>query len=499
MLKRVSVAWVSAAVFTCAAVATVQSQNRSEPMVKGDNFHFISQQNKASIVMLSEVGVVPKPLAARIAKGISDVIAAEARPGAARSGDYLQFEDLLVKASGPDSSRLHSGRSRQDLGSTTDRMFQREALLSVFEAKTKARQALLALANQHVDTVIPAYTHGVQAQPTSLAHYLGAFSAALDRDAERLMAAFNRINRSPLGAAALATSGFPIERNRLAELLGFDGLVENAYDANHVSPADIKTEFASALATSAIHIGQFVEDLHIQYHDPQPWFQLREGPLTGISSIMPQKRNPRPLDVVRLLATAVVGSAHTVTLNAHNTNSGMNDYRPGTQAQDAANKAQAMYIAYAVVMNNLIVDRERALQEVEIDYSTMTEVADVLLRHADVPFRTGHHYASDLTTFGRANGKRPKDLTNDELLHIYKESIGEELPVDIELIRQAMDPAAMVRERKGLGGPQEAEVLRMLSRHNDSLTSERAWLDSSRSHLQNSTAALEQAFAELEQ
>jgi argininosuccinate lyase len=158
-----------------------------------------------------------------------------------------------------------------------------------------------------------------------------------------------------------------------------------------------------------------------------------------------------------------------------------------------------MYIAYAVVMNNLIVDRERALQEVEIDYSTMTEVADVLLRHADVPFRTGHHYASDLTTFGRANGKRPKDLTNDELLHIYKESIGEELPVDIELIRQAMDPAAMVRERKGLGGPQEAEVLRMLSRHNDSLTSERAWLDSSRSHLQNSTAALEQAFAELEQ
>ena len=117
----------------------------------------------------------------------------------------------------------------------------------------------------------------MQAQPTSLAHYLLAFSAALDRDAERLMAAYGRINRSPLGAAALATSGFPVDRARLATLLGFEGLVENSYDANHVSPADIKTEFASALATSAIHIGQFVEDLHIQYPTRSRGFNSRKG------------------------------------------------------------------------------------------------------------------------------------------------------------------------------------------------------------------------------
>ncbi len=364
-----------------------------------DNFQHLGEINKASIVMLAEEGLVPASLAAKITAGIGRVIAEQNEDGAARSSNYLDFEARLVEVAGPDASRLHTGRSRQDIGSTFRRMALREATLDTYESRLGARQALL----------------------------------------------------------------------------GFDAPVENSYDANLVSSVDSKIEFTNALSTSAITVGQLMQNLHTQ------------------------KRNPRPLDAVRLLATAVVSSAHTVTLNPHNTNSGMNDYRPGTQAQDAANKAQAMYVSYVDVMNNLIVNRERALQEVEIDYSTMTEVADVLLRHADVPFRTGHHYASELTTFGRANGKRPKDLTNDELLHIYKESVGEELPVEIELIRQAMDPAAMVRERKGLGGPQEAEVLRMLARHNDSLASGRAWLDASRSHLQNSTAALEQAFAELEQ
>ena len=335
MLKRLTAIGLSA-MLACSITTVTHAQPQTPPLVKSDNFDFMAQQHKASIVMLSEVGIVPTALASKIAKGVQEVIRNEAQPGARRSGDYLQFEELLVAVSGPDSSRLHSGRSRQDLGSTNDRMFQREALLAVFEAKAKARQKLLTLAGQHVNTVIPAYTHGVQAQPTSLAHYLLAFSAALDRDAERLMAAFSRINRSPLGAAALATSGFPVDRARLATLLGFDGLVENSYDANHVSPADIKTEFASTLATSAIHIGQFVEDLHIQYHDPQPWFQLREGPLTGVSSIMPQKRNPSALEQLRGISSRVVGDSQTVFLLAHNASTGMSDYRGPQQVLDAA-------------------------------------------------------------------------------------------------------------------------------------------------------------------
>ena len=462
-----------------------------------DDFQHLAEINQASIVMLAEEGLVPAGLAAEIAAGIERVIDEQDQEGAARSSNYLHFEARLLEVAGPEASRLHTGRSRQDIGSTYRRMGLREALLDSYTSLLAARHALLALAADHVDTIIPAYTHGVQAQPTTLAHYLLAFSAAFERDARRLEEVYVRLNRSPLGAAAFATSGFPIDRERLSELLGFAGPIENSYDANLVSSVDSKIEFANTLSTSAITVGQLMQNLHTQYHNPSPWILLRKES-TDVSSIMPQKRNPRPLDAVRLLATAVVGSAHTVTLNAHNTNSGMNDYRPGSQARDTASKAQAMYAAYVKVMTNLAVDRERALQEVETDYSTMTEVADVLLRHADVPFRVGHHYASELTTYGRANGKRPKDLTDDELLQVYEESIGEQVPVDVALIREAMDPAAMVRNRKGLGGPQQGEVLRMLARHNASLAANRAWLDASRQHLQHSAAALEQAFAELQ-
>ena len=246
----------------------------------------------------------------------------------------------------------------------------REDLLGSYEALLAARRALLALAEQHVHTIIPAYTHGVQAQPTTLAHYLLAFSAAFERDAVRLREVYARLNRSPLGAAALGTSGFAINRERLATLLGFDAPIVNSYDANLVSSVDSKIEFANALSISAITVGQLMQNLHTQYHNPKPWLTLAED-ITGVSSIMPQKRNPRPIDAVRLLATGVVSDAHAVTLIAHNTNSGMNDYRPRDQAAEVATKAQRMFAAYVKVMNSLVVDPMRALEEVEIDYSTM--------------------------------------------------------------------------------------------------------------------------------
>lgn len=217
-----------------------------------DSFDRLSQINKASIVMLSETGIVPKPMAARIARGIRTVMADEATPNAKRSGDYLVFEEALVKAAGEDASRLHTGRSRQDIGTTSSRMEIREALLANCKASLDAREKLLDLASKHLGTVIPSYTHGLQAQPITLAHYLLAFASALDRDAERYESFWGRLNRSPLGAAALATSGFPLDRNRLAALLGFDGPVENSFDANSISPADTMVEFASDMGTGRV-------------------------------------------------------------------------------------------------------------------------------------------------------------------------------------------------------------------------------------------------------
>jgi len=462
-----------------------------------DDFQHLAEINQASLVMLAEESIVPAELAAHIAQGVAQVIAEQGLPGAPRSGNYLDFEARLLPIAGPEASRIHTGRSRQDIGSTMRRMALRESLLDTFEVQIDARHALLELAAQHVDTIIPAYTHGVQAQPTSFAHYLLAFAAAFERDAERLRAAYERLNLSPLGAAAFGTSGFALNRLRLAELLGFDGVVENSYDANLVASVDSKLEFVNALSVSAIVVGQQMQNLHTQYHDPAPWMLLAEE-ATDISSIMPQKRNPRPLDRVRLRASEVVASAHAVALDAHNTNSGMNDYRPATEALRAAERARAMYSAYAGVMRSLVIDKARALGEVDGDYSTMTEVADVLLRDAEVPFRIGHHYASELTTYGRANGKRPKDLTDQELERIYADVTGEPLPLDVADIRAAMDPASMVRERRGLGGPQPSEVRRMLVKHDDAVEAGVSWLAVSRDRLAVAQQALESAVAGLD-
>lgn len=478
-----------------AVAATIGAQAPAPAAARRDGFDLLVQQNKASIVMLTEAGIVSKPLAATIAKGIQTVDRNERRAGAQRSADYLQFEELLVAAAGQDASRLHSGRSRQDLGSTSDRLEQREALLATFAAALTAREKLLAFAAAHVDTIIPAYTHGVQAQPTTLAHYTLAFTAALERDADRLLAAYRHINLSPLGAAALATSGFPIDRPRLAELLGFAGVVQNSYDANHVSPADIKTGFAGALASGAVHVGQFVEDLHIQYHDPQPWLQLREGPLTGVSSIMPQKRNPSALERLRGLSSRVLGDAQTVFLLAHNTSTGMSDYRGPQQVVRAAEGARQMYELYGRVVESLIVSKDRSLREVNDDYATMTEVADTLQRLADVPFRIGHHFASEMTTFGRARGKRPTELTWPELQGIYKDAThGQTLPLTEQQMRQALDATYVVLHRNGLGGSQTAEVQRMLEAQKTELAARNGWLKSERQRLAAAEAALESAF-----
>src|SRR3982074_221197 len=202
----------------------------------GRSVEFFDQINRASIIMLDEGGLVPRPMAARIAGGIEQVIARENASGAPRSADYLDFEPKLIAAVGQDASRLHMGRSRQDIGATIARMSLRDGLLREYEALAASREKLLIIADQNKQTIIPAYTHGVQAQPTTFAHYLLALAAALGRQVERMREAYARINRNPLGAAALATSSFPLDRERTEVLLGFDGIVENAYDANHLAP-----------------------------------------------------------------------------------------------------------------------------------------------------------------------------------------------------------------------------------------------------------------------
>lgn len=458
----------------------------------GRSVEFLDQVNQACIVMLAETGIVPRPVAAKIAKGIAQVMEQDRAGPPRRSADYLDYEPRLAAVAGADASRLHSGRSRQDIASTIARMNLRDGLSRSHRALAAARGSLVELAARHVGTIIPAYTHGVQAQPTTFAHYLLALENALARQGERLEQAYARVNRNPLGAAALATSSFPIDRRRLAALLGFDGQVENSYDANHLAPVDSALDVAAALAISAVQAGQFAQDIHAQYAEPAPWFMLAEGGLTGVSSIMPQKRNPAALEQLRAQASLLLGEMHAVQLVAHNNRTGMFDYR----MYDPVPCSRALQVLTLLrqVVDGIVVNPARALEEVRADYSTTTEIADALMQRADVPFRTGHHFASKLTDYGRGRGLKIHEIPHAEASRLYREQTQQAFPLDEQAFAEVISPEYMVHGRRGMGGPQPAEVSRMLAASRESVAAAVTWLQSGDARLADAQAQRKRAF-----
>ena len=469
-----------------------------------DSFARIDQINRASLVMTAETGIVPRPLAATIARALDQVAADAAKPGAERPDDYLRIEPLITAIAGPEATRMHSGRSRQDIIPTVLKLEQRDRLLALAQALDETRGALLAVADREADTIIPAYTNGVQAQPTTLGHLYLGYAAVLARDAQRLREAWTRLNLSPLGAAALGTSSFPVDRKRLAELLGFDAPVENSYDAGQLAPMDMGLELTGLSATLATTAGSFAQDLYAQYHQTRPWILLREGALTGPSSIMPQKRNPVALYGLRMKASDVVGAAQAFVIMAHNVDSGMPDYKRNQAEPPGRTLAEAAELCrrWTRVLDGLVVDRARAAEEVAADYSTTTELADTLQREADVPFRLGHHFASELVSYGRSHDLRPAELPFAEVRRIYAEAaagtgLKPDLPLDEARFRSALSARRMIDAAAGLGGPQPAEVRRMLARARERLEADRAWRDDRRKGLADARARLDTAFVAL--
>jgi argininosuccinate lyase len=364
-----------------------------------------------------------------------------------------------------------------------------------------ARAALLSLAEAHADAIIPAYTWGVQAQPTSFGHWLGAYAAALARAAERLRQAYARVNLCPLGSAALGTSSFPVDRPRLAELLGFDGVAENSFDATQISAVDLRAEACQVASTAGLTIGMLIADITQQYAQTRPWLLLNQGAQTGVSSIMPQKRNPSGLVWLRKLASSVAGGATMFAFHAHNVASGMHDYKP-EGPDPLLRDTERMFNDLAALLPALRFDASRALDEVNAEYSTTTELADVLQRDADVPFRAGHHFASDLVTFGRANQLRPGEIPYAEARRLYAETattfgLPTALPLTEAGFRRALSAEGMVRASQVLGGPQPAEVARMLIHYRTDLAADRDWVAAARDRLTQSAVKRDMTFAAL--
>jgi argininosuccinate lyase len=471
---------------------------RTPPLDLPDFYGSMSAMNRASLVSLAQDDVIPPELAGRIARAIRDIDAREAVPGASRSQDYLDFERSLTAIAGPEATWLHVGRSRQDMLSTGVSLWLRAAHLAVFDDLLAVRRGMRTVAERHVDTIVPTYTHGVQAQPTSAAHYLLAFVSAFARIGDRLCASYARTNLSPLGAGAGTTSAFHVDRDRLARLLGFDGVADNSFDANLVAPIDTTLEFAGVLSLLAVQVGQLVQDVYAPFYLPEPWLCIDPASkLTGISSMMPQKRNPRILEPLREDASVIIGSAQSVSLLAHNIISGMSDIRETVTTVVPIHRTHELLVLLCRTFDALIIDPERSLREVNREYSAMTNLAEFLVQRAGVPFREAHEFASHLTDFGRQRGLSPTQIAFADAAHVYQETLSEPLPIDEASFRRALDPREIVATRAGRGGPQREDVERQLALAQRQVDLHQAWLDARRTAVAAAAADLESAFARL--
>jgi argininosuccinate lyase len=421
--------------------------------------------NKAHLIMLVERDLIPRQAANAVMRAIAglDVARLQASSYTGEFEDlFFQVENLIAESAGEAAGNLHLARSRNDLGVAMYRMVLRDKLLRAESSLLELQDVLLAVAYEHRQTVMPAHTHTQQAQPTTLAHYLVAVYDSLTRDLRRLAAAFANCNRSPLGAAALTTSGFAIDRHRVAELLGFDGLVENSYDA--IGGADYLGEVAAALGLSFLGLGRFVNDLLLW--STQEFGVLRVAdPYVQVSSIMPQKRNPVSLEHVRSLLSAGVGDTSTVLTMLHNTPFGdivdtEDDLQP--YLWRALETADGLYRLLAAVTGTMEVDGELLLERARSGYSTVTELADTLVRERGVSFKDAHAIVSSVVRLAESEGVGVEGISPGLVDRAAKGVVGMQLGLEEDLISRALDPVRFVEIRTLPGGPAPQEVTRML-------------------------------------
>jgi len=388
---------------------------------------------------------------------------------------FFYIERLLEQACGPLAGKMHTARSRNDIAITLFRMTLRQELLDLGTVIAEVRRAVLDLAERHVDTVMPAHTHTQPAQPTTLAHYLLAVSEFLERDATRIQEAYARVNLSPMGACAITTTGFPIDRAFTAELLGFDGLAENSYGA--IASIDYLTGAASAVAVAMVNTGKLVQDLLLWSTREFAFVRLTDGYVQS-SSIMPQKRNPVALEHARILASRALGESQAVLTSAHNTpfgdiNDSEDDLQPlvFTMFEDAARALRLL----AGLLRTAQFDRYRLAERAASDFMTVTELADTLVREAGLSFREAHTLVSNAVN--ASAGDTPGAIASALL------SQNPSLSLSREVIERSLDPLHFVRVRRIIGGPAPEVVSSALSRARDAQLALESWIGSRREKL----------------
>lgn len=457
--------------------------------------------NEAHLVMLERMGLVSASDAARLARALATIrgqgVAAIPRDPSREDG-YFNFETALLAQAGAEAGgRLHIARSRNDINATLDRLAMRSLLAEMIAATLDLRGILKVRALSCADMVMPGYTHLQLAQPITFGFYLAGIGTALARDTTRLFHAYEAANSSPLGACAFAGTSFATDRDLLADLLGFDTVRLHAQDA--VASRDYAWDAALAMLSLASTWGRFAQDLYVW---ATPEFGLISFPdsIAGISSIMPQKKNPIAVEYLKSASGEVLGgltATFTILKGGHFSHAG--DTSRGALAPlwpSLRLCLNALKIAGLVAAR--IEPRAEAMASRASDgFSTATDLADELVRQCGLSFRRAHHVVADLVRDALVRGLAAKDLHEADLHNAFERVTGRVISVDAAGLLAVLDPGMAVRRRQSAGSASPAETRKIcatlaqdIARDGDELQARQSALAGARQRLAQHMRAL---------
>jgi argininosuccinate lyase len=421
--------------------------------------------SKAHVAMLGKTGILSVEDAATIDAGLDAVAADYEAHGVTEDltleDIHMQTEARLADKIGPVAGRLHTARSRNDQVATDFRLWVRDATDQTLDALAALQDALLTRAEEHADAVMPGFTHLQSAQPVTLGHHLMAYFEMIDRDAARFRDARARLNLCPLGSAALAGTGFPIDREMTAAALGFDGPTRNSLDG--VSDRDFALDFLTAATQCSLHLSRLAEEFVIWASQPFGFVALSDQWSTG-SSIMPQKRNPDAAELVRGHSGRIMGcmTALMVTMKglplAYSKD--MQDDKP--PVFEAADLLALSIAAMTGMVESATFRTDRMLALAESGHATATDLADWLVREAGVPFREAHHITGRAVALADARGCKLAELSIDDLKAIddrIEPGIYDVLAVTASVAsRMSFGGTAPVRVREAIAAARAKEI-----------------------------------------
>ncbi|MEK8089755.1 argininosuccinate lyase [Thermithiobacillus plumbiphilus] len=408
--------------------------------------------------MLGQVGVLSPQEAEQITVGLAQV-QAEIEAGQMRfqmslEDIHMHVETRLTELIGDVGKKLHTGRSRNDQVATDVRLYTRESIDAILAGIVRLEQALLGLAEREADTILPGFTHLQVAQPVTFGHHLLAYFEMLHRDAQRLVDTRRRVNVLPLGAAALAGTTFPIDREFVARELGFEAVAENSLDA--VSDRDFAIETVFALSLLMVHLSRFAEEL-ILWSSPQFGFiELSDSFCTG-SSIMPQKKNPDVPELVRGKSARVIGALQTLLVLmkgqplAYNKDN-QEDKEP---LFDALDTARGSLKVFAEMLPEMTVRRENMRAAALKGFATATDLADYLVRKG-LPFRAAHEVVGKAVRHAIEAGCNLEDLPLETLRGFS--------PLIEADVQDVLTLEGSVNARNHIGGTAPAQVRAAIDR-----------------------------------